>query len=107
MQARWALAHWRGRVALPSQADMEADTKKRRKGRTYPQYQHYVQYMDSLAADIGVAPPLSWEFLLRNPQLACKLFFGPVVPAQYRLTGQHPWEQAPEFLRAQPLSVLR
>jgi len=107
MQARWALALWRGRVRLPTAKELEVDLQKRRKGSKYPQFLPYVAYMDSLAADCGVAPPLSWAAVARSPWLAWKLCVGPVVAAQYRLAGQHSWDQAPSFLRSQPLTALR
>lgn len=108
MQARWALAHWVGRIVLPPAGDMETELQRRRKSqRKYPQFVPYIGYMDSLARDCGVAPPTSWTMLLRNPSLFWKLQTAPAVPAHYRLVGRHTWPKAADFIASQPSTLLR
>jgi len=108
MQARWALAHWVGRVALPPAGDVETELQRRRKGqRKYPQFVPYIAYMDDLAQDCGVSPPTSWTMLLRNPSLFWKLQTAPAVPAHYRLAGSHTWPGAADFIASQPSTLPR
>jgi len=108
MQARWALAHWVGRVALPPVSDVETEMLRRRKSqRKYPQYVMYITYMDSLARDCGISPPTLWTTLLRNPSLFWKLQTAPAVPAHYRLAGSHTWPEAADFIASQPSTLLR
>lgn len=107
MQARWSIAHWVGRAHLPSHETIEKDLDKRRKGNKYPQFLPYVDYMDGLAAECGVAPPTSWRIFLQNPSLFWSLFMSPVVPAQYRLVGAHSWPKAAGFITSQPSTAQR
>jgi len=107
MQARWALAHWVGRSKLPSASVVAADLQKRQKARKYPQFVPYIGYMDGLAVGCGAAPPLSWATLLMDPLLFWKIQMAPVVPAQYRLAGEHGWPAASDFVRALPTTALR
>lgn len=54
----------------------------------------YVEYMDELAAHQGAVPTF-WKLLFSySPLFALKVFFGPSVPAVYRLLGDRKWNQA-------------
>lgn len=107
MQARWALAHWLGHVSLPSTSAMKADLDRRRKSGKYPHFVPYIKYLDELARDFGIDPPLSWRLMLQQPKLFWKLQAGPVVPAQYRLRGGHAWPEAANFIRNVPSVATR
>jgi hypothetical protein len=53
----------------------------------------WINFMDQLADQIGVKPNLKklfWE----DPLFAMRCFFGPCVPAQYRLHGPGNWQGA-------------
>lgn len=49
--------------------------------------------MDDVASLIGAKPDL-WKMLFQDPRFAIKCFFGPCIPAQYRLNGPHAWSGA-------------
>lgn len=49
--------------------------------------------MDNLATKIGVKPSII-TLLKKNLKLGLKCIFGPNLPYQYRLTGEHNWEDA-------------
>lgn len=53
----------------------------------------FVEYMDELAADIGVQPSLPWLFFTDFP-LFHRIFWGPVTAYQYRLKGPGKWDGA-------------
>ncbi len=55
--------------------------------------------MDELASQISARPCLR-ELASTDPLLALRCFFGPCVPAQYRLTGPHRWQDAPRHIRS-------
>ena len=44
--------------------------------------------MDDIASEIGVKPDM-FALLREDPLFATRCFFGPCVPAQYRLHGPH------------------
>ena len=46
---------------------------------------------------IGARPNL-WHLLMTDPKLAFKCFFGPCLPAQYRLVGPGSWKGAREVI---------
>ncbi|XP_041372680.1 dimethylaniline monooxygenase [N-oxide-forming] 2-like [Gigantopelta aegis] len=48
----------------------------------------YLQYIDELAAEVGVKPTF-WGLIWRHPRLAYLCVFGPASPVQYRLLGPH------------------
>lgn len=54
--------------------------------------------MDELAQEIGVQPQLS-RMLVTDPGLALRCFFGPCVPAQYRLQGPGNWSGAKDVIK--------
>ena len=49
--------------------------------------------MDEIGTFIGVIPSF-WKLWRQDPSLAWKCFFGPCVPAQYRLFGPGAWQGA-------------
>ena len=54
--------------------------------------------MDELAELIGCRPSMP-KLFLRDPSLAVRCFFGPCIPAQYRLTGPNQWQGAATAIR--------
>lgn len=55
--------------------------------------------MDEIAVQIGVKPNLL-SVAMTDPYLAARCYFGPCVPAQYRLMGPGKWDDAPKVIRA-------
>lgn len=53
--------------------------------------------MDELAEQFGVKPDLLSLFS-KDPILAARCFFGPCIPAQYRLDGPGKWNGAKETI---------
>ncbi|KAF3691142.1 Dimethylaniline monooxygenase [N-oxide-forming] 5 [Channa argus] len=101
MQARWVARVFKGHKKLPSNQAMikavEKDTKAIEKNyvvsKLTPIQVDFVEYMDSLAKDIGVQPSLLWLFLTDFP-LFWRVFWGPVTAYQYRLMGPGKWNGA-------------
>ena len=56
-----------------------------------------ISYMDEIASLIGAKPNL-WHLLTTDPQLAFRCFFGPCIPAQYRLLGPGAWLGARDII---------
>lgn len=54
--------------------------------------------MDELAEEIGVKPDFRRLFR-QDPFLAMRCYFGPCVPAQYRLMGANSWSGAKTAIR--------
>ena len=63
---------------------------------SFPQVK-YISYSDEIASLIDAKPNL-WQLLRKDPVLACRCFFGPCVPAQYRLKGQGAWQGARDVI---------
>jgi len=57
----------------------------------------YIGYMDDISSILGVKPNL-WKLFIQDPVLAMKCFFGPCVPAQYRLMGSWMWPGARQVI---------
>ena len=57
----------------------------------------FVPYTDEIASLAGVNPNL-WSLLLEDPHLALRCYFGPCIPAQYRLRGPGSWEGAKDVI---------
>ena len=55
--------------------------------------------MNEIAEMIGVRPNL-WRMCVTDPVLAAHCFFGPCLPAQYRLQGPGKWSKAKETIKA-------
>ena len=58
---------------------------------------NYVSYFDELASMIGAKPNL-WKLLTTDPEMAFRCYFGPCIPAQYRLVGQGAWQGARDVI---------
>ncbi|XP_061540437.1 flavin-containing monooxygenase 5-like isoform X1 [Phycodurus eques] len=101
MQARWATRVFKGCVKLPPVADMLDNIKCKQETMTdrYVLSQRhtiqvdYANYMDEIAALVGVRPNIL-RLLLTDPRLGLDLLFGPVNPYQYRLRGPGKWAGA-------------
>ena len=50
---------------------------------------------------ISIANSIAAKYLLRDPALAYKLFFGPCTPYAYRLEGPHSWPGASKAIETQ------
>ena len=49
--------------------------------------------MDELGEMIGAKPHL-WPIFKQDPKLAYQVFFGTMIPTQYRLQGPNTWKDA-------------
>jgi dimethylaniline monooxygenase (N-oxide forming) len=58
---------------------------------------NWVPYLDELGEMIRAKPNL-WSIFFKNPKLAYQCFFGPAVPAQYRLQGPNTWGEATKVI---------
>lgn len=67
---------------------------------------NYVDYLDELALEIGAKPDFI-SLLLKDPQLAVKLYFGPCNSYQYRLVGPGQWEGARSAILTQKERILK
>jgi len=105
LQARWFALIQSGRVALPSQAEMQRSIDDWRRFRAHffravkGRLDHLVEYTpfcDELAERIGCKP--AWSDIRRESRRFQRKFMaGPFVAAQYRLVGPH---AKPEIARA-------
>lgn len=59
----------------------------------------WIHYMDEVASLIGVKPDW-WRLAWRDPGLAFWCYFGPCLPAQYRLHGPGASPGAPNAIRS-------
>lgn len=95
LQGRYFAALNAGTVALPNRKTMEMDIEKKLREIEAKYYQserhtfqvNWVPYMDELASEIAVKPPLL-KYLFTDLKLFYALLFGPAVPYQYRLVGK-------------------
>ncbi len=90
LQARWAAAVLAGKLPRPDPLDLEhavAAERAIRDVRPRPQFPHadYPAMCDALAEKLGVMPDLLHD----GTGLGRFLWHGPVLPAQYRLSGRH------------------
>ena len=65
----------------------------------------YIPYVDEIAEQVGCRPNLI-KLFLTDPSLAFKCFFGPCVPAQYRLMGPGKWQGAKKAIEQAPHNVI-
>ncbi|XP_015906490.3 dimethylaniline monooxygenase [N-oxide-forming] 2 isoform X3 [Parasteatoda tepidariorum] len=101
MQTRWAAHIFSGKGTLPTRNKMMRDIKAKHNlnlSRYAPSHKQtirvdYVQYLEDIAAKLGVKPNLL-KLLFFDPPLFLKLAFGPHLSYQYRLEGPHSWKGA-------------
>ncbi|XP_058396070.1 flavin-containing monooxygenase 2 isoform X1 [Diceros bicornis minor] len=114
LQARWVTRVFKGLCTLPSERTMMEDIIKRNEkridlfGKSQSQIlqTNYIDYLDELASEIGVKPHFL-SFLLKDPKLAMKLYFGPCNSYQYRLVGPGQWEGARHAILTQKQRILK
>ncbi|KAI6175911.1 Dimethylaniline monooxygenase [N-oxide-forming] [Aphelenchoides bicaudatus] len=105
LQARFFFDAFVGHTELPSKLEMETEIRIRRdkmEHRYIQSRRHTIQvdynvYMDELAEMMGCLPQPE-KYLLTDPKLALKMFFGGNMPYNYRLTGPHAWAGARDAL---------
>ncbi|KAL9981806.1 hypothetical protein ACROYT_G010559 [Oculina patagonica] len=113
VQARWAASVFAGKTKLPdcqtmveeiekTQQQLEANTV--RCCRAFHLVQ-FIKYLDEISSLFGAKPNL-WHLLMTDPVLAFKCFFGPCVPAQYRLMGPGSWQGARDVIMEVKESVV-
>jgi dimethylaniline monooxygenase (N-oxide forming) len=93
LQARWAARIFTGTSTLPTATHMQEEIRHRHAKRcqlgAHPLRDQLLDYMDDLAAAIGVCPKL-WRHL----HLVRRLLLGSLVAAQYRMDGPGNWDAA-------------
>uniref|UniRef100_A0A914W6Y1 Flavin-containing monooxygenase n=1 Tax=Plectus sambesii TaxID=2011161 RepID=A0A914W6Y1_9BILA len=105
LQARWATRVFAGKTDLPSRDVMVKDIEDMRMAmeRRYTASQRhtlqvdFVAYMDQLAHQIGVRPPLK-RYFLTDFRFWFRLFVGGNFPYVYRLVGPGAWPGAREAI---------
>ncbi|XP_008262366.4 flavin-containing monooxygenase 5-like [Oryctolagus cuniculus] len=114
LQSRWAVRVFKGLSNLPSMKTMMADIAQRKRDmekryvktpRHTIQVDH-IEYMDEIAALVGVKPNLLLLFL-SDPKLAMEVFFGPCTPYQYRLQGPGKWDGARRAILTQRERIIK
>jgi len=101
MQCRWFVQLMAGKAKLPSREEMIKDIERKRvqhDSRYYTSPRHQIQvdfapYMDELASQYGVKPNLI-QLFLSDPVLWYHVYFGPLLPYQYRIHGSNCWPGA-------------
>ncbi|XP_069823525.1 flavin-containing monooxygenase 5-like isoform X3 [Dendropsophus ebraccatus] len=114
LQSRLATRVFKGLVKLPDQQTMVIDimVKLVKMSNRYVKSQRhtiqvdYLEYMDELAAIIGVRPDIIRLFLT-DPRVAFHVFFGPATPYQYRLMGPGKWSGAREAILTQWQRIIK
>jgi len=93
MESRWFAQLMANKLSLPDRQTMYEDIESKRifMKRFYESDRHTIQvdwldFMDELAAQVGVKPPL-FKYFFTDPELWRALAFGPSLPYQYRLEG--------------------
>ncbi|XP_067323781.1 flavin-containing monooxygenase 1-like [Anolis sagrei] len=114
IQARWVTRVFNGLCKLPPVNIMVKEVneinknKKKWFGFTFDEVlkTDWMVYMDQLASFIGVKPSVP-ALLLKDPEIAIKIFFGPCSAYQYRLTGPGKWEGARNAILTQWERILK
>jgi len=94
LQSRWFAQLMAGKLKLPSKEVMLQDMREKDREmseRYYESERHTIQvdwvpFMDELAKEVGVYPPI-WKYLFTDFRLFINLLFGSSTSYQYRLTG--------------------
>ena len=111
VQARWLGQIWAPRTVNAENGSLFSDSElkhmketieERKKMlhslKTYNHLEDPFTYVEALAKDMGCLPPDPEELKSSDKELATALLHGPLVPAQYRLNGIHPWEGARDYI---------
>ncbi|XP_041370067.1 flavin-containing monooxygenase 5-like [Gigantopelta aegis] len=105
LQCRLAARVFKGDIILPEKSVMWQDIREKeaKMAKRFVQTQRhtiqvgFVDFMDQLAELIGCKPNVL-SMLMSDPKLALKCWFGPCIPAQYRLTGPGEWSGARDVI---------
>ncbi|XP_061441161.1 flavin-containing monooxygenase 1 isoform X2 [Rhineura floridana] len=108
MQARWVTRIFNGLCKLPPVNTMMEEVNEKKKnnvnwfGLSFDEVlkTDCLVYMDQIASNIGTKPSVP-ALLLKDPELALKIFFGPCSSYQYRLIGPGMWEGARSAIMSQ------
>ena len=111
MQARWLGQIWAPRTVNAENGSLFSDSELKLMEKTIEEHKKNLhsleiynrltksfKYVESLAKDMGCLPPDPEELKSVDKELATALLHGPLVPAQYRLNGIHPWEGARDYI---------
>ncbi|XP_066269444.1 dimethylaniline monooxygenase [N-oxide-forming] 4-like [Branchiostoma lanceolatum] len=107
VQARWAARVFSGQTKLPARQTMLERVRRDREERHRILGEHMrnklpkigvIPYRDEIAREIGAMPSF-WSLLLKDPQLAFRVYSQPPLPAHYRLVGPHTWPKAAEYTK--------
>ena len=82
LQARWIADCWSGHHALPSLAEMRRGLDEYEESKQYREETTSQETLEMFSHDLDVSPSLD-----KYPYLAQELFFGLLVPAQFRIEG--------------------
>lgn len=91
LQARWVAYTWSGAVPPPSREQMQVGITAYRARRGFPQAVPMHTAAIQLSREAGVEPEFE-----RWPELARALFFGPLSPSSFRLSGRDSLQDAPQ-----------
>ncbi|KAG8436657.1 hypothetical protein GDO86_007668 [Hymenochirus boettgeri] len=108
LQSWWATRLFKGLIKLPSAAEMKEELSRDEKlrlrwfatAKNNCRRTEYIQYLDEIAAQIGIKPNL-FKLFITDPVLAMKVLFGPCNAYQYRLTGPGKFPGAREAIMTQ------
>ncbi|XP_067323776.1 flavin-containing monooxygenase 1-like isoform X2 [Anolis sagrei] len=114
IQARWVTRVFNGLCKLPPVNIMVKEVneiKKNKKkwfgtSRNQSIQTDFIEYLDELAVELGSKPKV-FPLLLRDPQLAMRIFFGPCSPFQYRLMGPGKWAGARDAIFTQKERIIK
>ena len=110
MQARWLGQIWAPRAVNAENGSLFSESELKHMEETIEKYKvlcsletynrlaEPFRYVEALATDVGCLPPDPEELKSSDKELATALLHGPLVPAQYRLNGIHPWEGARDYI---------
>ncbi|KAK7500228.1 hypothetical protein BaRGS_00008451 [Batillaria attramentaria] len=101
LQSRVATSVFKGKTKLPSRQQMKQEVKaaEEMRAQRFPHSPRsdvlidYLPYLEDLAELIGCRPDVG-RLMLTDPVLGLRVFFGPLLPYQYRLQGPGKWAGA-------------
>ncbi|KAM4641190.1 dimethylaniline monooxygenase [N-oxide-forming] 2-like [Discoglossus pictus] len=108
LQGRWATRTFKGLHKIPNvkERKLELIREENRRKKWFATSEDnanrtdYIEYLDSLATDIGVKPDI-FKLFFFDPVLALKIFFGPCNSYHYRLSGPGKWPGARQAILTQ------